>query len=326
MTGPTGLETPQGSIDSAPVQEHKFKAMGTEVHITVVGGNQAHISMVEEIVRDRESRWSRFKPDSELMRLNSKPGVPVMVSADTFELIDAAVDASFLTGGAFDPTVLPSLIAAGYNRTFSELGGQPEVEDVAPKGVSGIGLIPTTNMVALPVGVGLDLGGIAKGATADFAVHEVLRWGAKGCCVNIGGDLHASGRSPATGGWIVEIDCSRNRPSRWVALQEGAVCTSTVDKRRWKTGRRTQHHIRDTSSGAPLETGVASISVIAQTATQAEVLTKAAMAAGVQGAERVVVGHGATGLLVRDDGQVIEFAGFDRFELESWDQPTRQAS
>jgi len=323
VTAYLGANPAAGELAGGEVLEHTFKAMGTDVHVIVVGGTPAHIALVETIVADREARWTRFDPDSELMRLNRHTGVPVMVSQDTFQLIEAAVEASHLTGGAFDPTVLGSLVAAGYSTTFGDIDGDRQVENVAPHGVDGIRLDPVTNMVVLPPETGIDLGGIAKGATAEFAASEVLKWGAEGCCVNIGGDLQVQGRGPGPEGWVIEIDCAGSDASRWVGLAHGAVCTSTVSKRRWDTESGPQHHIRDTVSGGPLESGVASITVIGRSAIQAEVLTKAAMAAGVEGAEPLVTGHGATGMAVTSTGRIIEFDGFNHFELHLWNNTVR---
>ena len=69
-----------------------------------------------------EAQWSRFRPDSEISRLNARPGVPVLVSATTFELIERAVDGWRLTAGRFDPTLLREVRAAGYDRSFELVG------------------------------------------------------------------------------------------------------------------------------------------------------------------------------------------------------------
>ena len=68
-----------------------------------------------------EGRWSRFRPTSELCRLNDAGGAPVVVSASTFSLLARAVGAWRDTGGRYDPTVLTALEAAGYNRDFDSI-------------------------------------------------------------------------------------------------------------------------------------------------------------------------------------------------------------
>ncbi len=311
--------------------DHRFRAMGTDVHVRVVGGPPGLAFDAEEGVRAREARWSRFLPDSELSRLNAAGGGrPVLLSPDTFALVAAAVEACRQTGGAFDPTVLASLVAAGYDRPLDQLappdphpgpgpdgGPAPTSGGVPAPGVGGIELHPAASAVVLPPGVGLDLGGIAKGATADAVSAELLAAGAEGCCVNVGGDLRVRGVAPDGAGWVIGLDCPgyAGGDRLRIRLADGAVCTSTVLARRWAGpgGGRTEHHLRHPGTGVALSTGLWSITVVAAAATQAEVLTKAAFVAGCDGAAALIGGHGATGVLVTDGGALVPLAGLDPF-------------
>src|SRR3954449_11188966 len=99
--------------------------MGTEAQVVVVGGTPADVEAAQARVEDLERRWSRFRPDSELQRLNAGAGGPVRVSADTRVLVEAAIDAWRDTGGRFDPTVLDALEAGGYDRPFAPRVGAP---------------------------------------------------------------------------------------------------------------------------------------------------------------------------------------------------------
>jgi thiamine biosynthesis lipoprotein len=289
--------------------------MSTDVHLVVVGGRLEHLHQAERAVHAREARWSRFLPDSELSQLNANPEHVVVVSADTYTLIRHAIDAFHQTGGTFDPTVLTSLIAAGYDRSLEEVEqGRATAHQPAPSPV-GIELFDELNAIRLPRGVGLDLGGIAKGAAADAVAASLMAGGVEGCCVNIGGDLRVAGRAPDERGWTVELDCPGAEEVRRVVLGEGAICTSTSVKRRWETASGPEHHLRDPATGAPLERGLRSVSVISARACQAEVLTKAALAAGPEGAPAVIGGRDATGLLVDHEGRIVELAGFDTFRL-----------
>src|SRR3989442_751520 len=96
--------------------------MGTDVHIILVGDDEAThdlADLAQARIDDLERRWSRFIADSELSQLNAAAGEgPQAVTAITFELIEAAADAWRRTVGVFDPTVLPSLLASGYDRSF----------------------------------------------------------------------------------------------------------------------------------------------------------------------------------------------------------------
>ena len=111
----------------AVLAERAFRAMGTDAHVLVWTSDACPVApgdlleVAEAEVERLEARWSRFRPDSDVSRLNRSAGQPVEVDADTLDLLDLCRVAAARTGGAFDPTVLPALLAAGYDRTFTEL-------------------------------------------------------------------------------------------------------------------------------------------------------------------------------------------------------------
>ena len=194
-----------------------FRAMGTDVHLLTVDGDPSGADLVaaRRQVQDFEQRWSRFLPDSELSRLNAAGGGLTQVEPDTFALVSAAVDAWRLTAGRFDPTVLRALVSSGYDRSFELVPDRAAHEgsctrwDMFPRsaracvpssdvpGCAGITLVPGAHLVGLPEGVGLDLGGIAKGHTADRVALSLIESGAAGAMADVGGDVRVIGRPPA---------------------------------------------------------------------------------------------------------------------------------
>ena len=94
--------------------EYRARAMGTDVQIVVPSGDEDVLGAAARRLDDLESRWSRFLPTSERTRLNSHPGVPVIVSIETFNVIALAVDA-WRADGRFDPTIHDSLTTLGYD-------------------------------------------------------------------------------------------------------------------------------------------------------------------------------------------------------------------
>ena len=103
-------------------EERIIEVMGTTAHLVVTDGNATLAERAVERLHELEARWSRFRPDSEISRLNARPGMPVVVSAETYALVERAVEGAAMTGGLFDPTLLPELRDAGYDRSFELIG------------------------------------------------------------------------------------------------------------------------------------------------------------------------------------------------------------
>jgi thiamine biosynthesis lipoprotein len=300
----------------------RFHAMGTDAHVIAVGGSTRLLERARARIDDLESRWSRFLPGSELSQLNAAAGQPVIVASVTFELIARAVDGWQQTGGRFDPTVLPALVAAGYDRSFETVERDAR-ESAAPStpapGCAELSLDPIVRSVTLPPGVALDLGGIGKGFAADLVSAELLQDGATGACVNLGGDARVRGASPGDGrAWLVEVasepGVARPHSPLTFGFADGAVATTSSRRRAWRRAGARLHHVIDPRTGRPVDAPPTSATVVAADAWQAEVLAKAAFAAGTPSeAERLLEPMGATGILVDAAGTTRRLRGIEDF-------------
>ena len=115
-------------------EERIIEVMGTTAHLVITDGNATLADRAVDRLRELEARWSRFRSESEISRLNARPGVPVIVSAETYALVERAVEGAAMTGGLFDPTLLPELRDAGYDRSFEFVGGVGAADDAARNG------------------------------------------------------------------------------------------------------------------------------------------------------------------------------------------------
>ncbi len=286
--------------------------MGTTAHVVIVGGPSELDGMAQRRLQALEAKWSRFIADSEVSRLNRAGGAPCRVSADTFELIERAAAAWAATGGAFDPTVLPAMLAAGYDRDYRELVDDGEAgQPVASPGCAGVRLDRRSRLVMLPSDVAIDPGGIGKGLAADLVVADLLAAGAEGACVNVGGDIRVDGTGPEEGAtWIVAVEDPRDdsRELDRYHLSSGAVATSSTLVRTWTRNGVPMHHLIDPTTGAPSRGEAISATVVAGEAWWAEALTKAALLNGAE-APRLLDHLGTPGLVVLADGQVLESDG-----------------
>jgi thiamine biosynthesis lipoprotein len=297
------------------MDEIRFGAMGTDVHVIVVGGPAGLTDLARRRIDELEARWSRFRPDSEVCRLAERAGQATTVSAETRLLVTRAIEGWRLSGGAFDPTVLGAVIRAGYNRSFDELAEGPGRPGTEPNLVVGCADIDVCrNVVRLPAGTGFDPGGIGKGLAADLVVSELLAAGVDGVCVNVGGDLRAAGAGPEGDGWTVAVEhpwC--DEPIALIGLTAGAVATSTTLRRTWTVGGEPRHHLIDPRTGEPSTTDVTLVTVVAAEAWMSEVLAKATLLRGVARAFDLVDATKVEALVVADDGTISATPGFHRF-------------
>jgi thiamine biosynthesis lipoprotein len=255
--------------------------MGSVVHVVAVGSSA---TPARRLVEELEHRWSRFRPDSEISRVNAAGGRPVRVSSWTTTLLDAARTAWHATGGAFDPTVAAAMDANGY-------GGRSGVHRGAAPGMGGCEVDEQAGAVRLPAGVTFDPGGIGKGLAADLAVTALAEAGAAGALVSVGGDVRVWGHAPRGDVWSLGVQdpFEPDRDVAVVALGDGAVASSSCLGRCWELDGAPMHHIVDPATGAPLANDRVAATAVAGTAWWAEVLTKAAL-----------VGDGSSALVARD--------------------------
>jgi FAD:protein FMN transferase len=281
---------------------HRFRAMGTEV--TLIAGLTRALQFnraaraVEAVFAREEMRSSRFRPDSELSRVNARAGRWTRVSPGFAALLRHSLEAAARTGGLFDPTVLPALVAAGYDRDFDELiaGARGALHPPEPcHRWRDIDL--QDDLLHMPDGVGLDFGGVAKGWTVDLAAHAAAGQGLPWAIVNAGGDLRAVGYGPPSGFDVaLEDPDDRTHEMLRVRLTGGALATSSVRVRSWGLGL---HHLIDPRSGRPASTGVVQATVWAETCAEAEVRAKWALLEGPVAQDHM------SAVLVMDDGRIV---------------------
>jgi len=160
--------------------------------------------------------------------------------------------------------------------------------------------------ITLPAGLGLDLGGIAKGWVVQQAAHRLGMWGP--CLVDAGGDIACVGAPPA-GPWVVTLadPLAAERDLAVLSLKNEAVATSTRTFRQWMTGGQPAHHLIDPRTDRPAVTGVVSATVIAQALPDAEIHAKTALILGeVDGLAYLDTIPHLSAILVTEDGRQLQ--------------------
>jgi thiamine biosynthesis lipoprotein len=231
--------------------------------------------------------------------------VPQSVAVETAELVAASVSAWAATDGRFDPTVGDAMVACGYDRTFDSIDTATAsgVDVMRPPGCVGIEVDLTAAIVTLPPGVSLDVGGIAKGFAADRIATALVRSGAAGACVNVGGDTRVIGNDEGGVGWTVAVEHSGIEEVAQLEVFDGGIATTSTRRRRWRRAGEELHHVLDPATGRPVTTGIAGVTVVASSATSAEFWTKAILVEGSSSAAKTAHDVAAI-VVVTEDGEV----------------------
>jgi thiamine biosynthesis lipoprotein len=252
---------------------------------------------------------NRFRDDSELSRLNAAPGVVTPVSETLERALDAALRAADVTDGLCDPTVLPSLLALGYDRDFDELitrVNAPAAAAVRPLGPSAVHLDRERHTVVLDAPCQLDLGASAKALVVDLIADDVASSG--GVVVELGGDVAVRGNGPQ-GPWAIGVSdaltISGHEPR--ISLRHGGVATSSTTSRTWRAGDEVVNHIIDPRTGSFAHGAYATASVTASDCVLANAFATAALLWDEEAAYHIAQA-GWSARLVRTNGTV-EFVG-----------------
>jgi len=277
------VEQPVPLERAGPLWRARFRAMASPCELLIDGGTARDARSVADAVAAEawriEKRYSRYRDDSAVQRINAAEGRAVTVDPELATLLEFAAQCHALSDGAFDIT------SGVLRRAWTFDGG-----DRVPSRADIEALLPRVGwhridwhdpVLRLPAGMQIDLGGIGKEFAVDRALGLARALTGRALLVNFGGDLHASG-PPDSGAWQVGIEAVQaGRPTtRTIALQRGALATSGDARRYVQHDGIRYGHVLDARTGWPADGAPRSVTVAADTCTQAGVLATLAMLQG----------------------------------------------
>jgi thiamine biosynthesis lipoprotein len=273
-----------------------FDAMASPCELLIESDDRSEAARLAEIAADEagriEDKFSRYLPGNTVGRINASRGDAVTVDEETASLLDFAQTLHNLSNGRFD-------ITSGVLREVWTFDGGDRLPD--PQAVSSVlqrvGWDKVTwqrPVFTLQAGMEIDLGGIGKEYAVDRVAVKLRDAATCSAVVNFGGDLAVTRAPLERRAWRVGIEpVSANERRRDTVLEiaAGALATSG-DSRRFllKAGVR-YSHILDPRSGWPVEGAPRSVTVAADTCTQAGMLSTLAMLEG-HNAEAFLEGEG----------------------------------
>ena len=264
--------------------------MGTRYNITLVpqvglqkrAGQESVQADVDRVLQQINQSMSTYISDSEVSTFNRFAVEQWFdVSADLCRLLQISQDISELSGGRFDPTVGPLVNLWGFGPIDVDAQGpeQSEIEAMLERtGYTLLEIDCAAQRIKKLKDIYLDLSAIAKGYAVDRLADYLLAAGWQRFMIEIGGEIRTAGLSHRGEPWRIGVELPsllRSEVMQAIAIENGAIATSG-DYRNYREidGKRLSHTI-DPGTGRPVEHRLASVTVVAQTAAQADALATA---------------------------------------------------
>jgi len=318
---------PDAPLSGAPVEPLRrlvFQALGTRCEVQYAAADAARAAAFEHAavtwVQRFEAKYSRFRPDSLVSRINTAAGRAwVEIDAEMEQMLDLCGSLHFLTGGVLDATALPLLRLWNYKAEQPRVPGDEEVA-AARRLVGWSKVQRAPGKVILPEpGMALDFGGFGKEWAVDIVAQIAGEHGIKAALVDFGHDLRAVGLPPGRPAWHVGLEDPQRpgTPRGSIAISGGQGVASSGDYLRcFMVNGRRYGHIIDPRTGRPVANGCLQATVIAGSCLQAGVLSTTAFVLGVtEGLKLIQSTAGAEGLLVTPETRA-QTRGFWQYVVE----------
>lgn len=258
--------------------------MGTLVEVT------SFDEMADDIVFAEferiEKLLSKYRPESDVWRLNKF--AKAQVSPETIYLVKKAKEFSKKTNGAFDITVAPLITLWGFKDKKYAIPKRGELIDALKLiGSNKIAINQKRDIIELQEGMQIDLGAIAKGFSIDSAVAKLKDSGIKDALINAGGDIFCLGKKLSKAWSIAIRDPHKVGYTKKINLTNKAVATSGDYEQYFIAGGKRYAHIIDPRTGFPAQSGVTSVTVIADDCLTADAIATSIFILGKKEGERL---------------------------------------
>jgi len=293
-----------------------FSAMASHVTLRVIepGPTAPRALAAARAVFERvEAACTRFNPDSALMRANGDGAAWHRVPEECYLAVAEAARAHLETGGLFDPRVLDTLVALGYDRTLpfrsgavrlTSADGRPDRRATGSAAPWRPDLDPKT--LAIRLGANrIDLGGIGKGLAVRLAARALSGAG-RAHLIEAGGDCYVDGDGPKGEGWQIGVEdpTGGSQPVAVLRIRDTGCATSSVRVRSWQVDGEAVHHLIDPRTGRSAQGGLRSVTVLDRDPAFAEVWSKALLIVGRERIAAVAASRELAALWVDDSRQV----------------------
>lgn len=288
-------------------------------------GDDADVAANESIDRLNaiDLKMSTFKQSSEISKINANAGgAPVKVSADTFFVIQRAIQISKTDLGGFDISIGPLVNLWGIGTPHQKISTKAEI-DKAKKLVNFNDIVLDKTNLTIKLkrkGQALDLGGIAKGYAADQLKDICSKHNITSAFVSLGGNVYAIGNNTNGAPWRIGIQDPLNDIGQYIGIinvtDKSVVTAGNYQRFFIKNGIR-YHHLIDPSTGYPADKGIISATIISSTSINCDALSNTTYILGVDKAIKLIESmNGVNAIFITSDKKVYVTSGLkNNFQL-----------
>lgn len=273
--------------------------MGTIISQKVYGANsQKSADEVFDKIKFLEGLMTINAPGGDINKLNENAGKgDISLSPETVAVLNSALTISDLSRGAFDITVAPVVKLWGIGSDNPKVPSSDEIGKLLPLiGYKNVSVDVKKNSARLlKQGIMVDVGGIAKGYAGDAAVKIYKNNGISCALINLGGNVVALGGRPDGSPWTVGIQNPRAENGSFVGtikVFDKSVVTSGDYERYFVEDGKRYHHIIDPKTGKPAESDLLSVTIVADSSTDADGLSTAAFVLGLEKGMELIKSYG----------------------------------
>lgn len=303
----------------APAQEPEtatFFAMDTAMDFTVYG-DAALLDEAETLISSLEEQVSVTDEHSDIYAIDHTGSGSL--SGNAAELMEQALELCRRTGGALDISVYPIVRAWGFTTGGYQVPDEETIQSLLPLvDYTQIQYDAATGVVALPEGMEIDLGSVAKGYAGQLAAQMLREHGVQSALLNLGGNVQTVGAKPDGSPWQIGIKDPQGEDAMMVlSVEDQAVVTSGGYERYFEQDGQTYWHIMDPSTGHPADSGLISVTIVGDEGVVCDGLSTALFVMGLEKAADLWAQSGDFGaVFVTASGEVYITEGLqDRFAL-----------
>jgi thiamine biosynthesis lipoprotein len=309
----------------------RTQTMGTWATLTIVTSDSASVADLAydalTVLHRVDSLMSNWTNTSEVARINREAAAnEIVVQPEVADVIAFGQQVAQESGGTFDITVEPLVQLWGFIGGTPRVPSQSEITEVLGSvGPDNIHFQPADRVLYFTrEGVGIDLGGIAKGYGVDRVANVLRGAGVSDALIDLSGNMVAAGDAgPGRDGWVVGIR-DPNGVYPYIArirLNDEAVATSGDYEQFVAADNKRYGHILDPRTGWSAS-GLSSVTVVADRAMTADAWATALFVAGPKQARQIAGDHDELTVVLLEPGADgtttvwVEEALRKRFELE----------